>query len=64
MRKISTEAGDEIMNLAEVWKEEARAKACEIAKQFLASGTDPIFVAKNTGLSLDEVKSIQKTLEN
>lgn len=64
MSKISPKAGDEIMNLAEVWKEEgALNERLNIAKKFLAEGIDPVFVAKNTGLSLEQVKNIQKSLK-
>lgn len=69
--KLTPKAGDEIMSLAEILKEEGReegreegafTKACNIAKQLLKEGTDPVFVAKITELSLEQIKNIQKTL--
>jgi predicted transposase/invertase (TIGR01784 family) len=55
------------MSLAELLKEEGRekgreegafTKVCNIAKQLLKEGTDPIFVAKITELSLEQIKKL------
>lgn len=70
--KLAPQAGDEIMSLAEILKEEGRQNGIqegiqkgilEVAKKLLEAGTDPVFVAKNTGLSLDKVKHLQKTIK-
>jgi predicted transposase/invertase (TIGR01784 family) len=82
--KLAPQAGDEIMSLAEILKEEGRKNGIqegmqegmqkgmqkgiekgilEVAKKLLEAGTDPVFVAKNTGLSLDKVKHLQKTIK-
>jgi predicted transposase/invertase (TIGR01784 family) len=65
--KLTPKAGDEIMSLAELLKEEGRQEGRqeerqEVAKRFLADGIDPVFVAKNTGLPLEQVKRLQKTV--
>lgn len=61
--KLTPQAGDEIMSLAEILKEEGRTEALQdVAKKFLADGIDPVFVSKNTGLPLDQVKHLQKSL--
>jgi len=53
------------MSLAEQLKQEGRIegelnKEREIAKRMLDEGSDPAFVAKVTGLSLDKIKTLQK----
>ena len=63
--QISHEVGEKIMSLAEQLKEEGRiegelSKEKEIAKRLLDEGSDPAFVAKITGLSLDKIKTLQK----
>ncbi|MFT4060606.1 MAG: Rpn family recombination-promoting nuclease/putative transposase [Legionella sp.] len=67
--QISHEVGEKIMSLAEQLKEEGREKGRiegelnkerEIAKRMLDEGSDPAFVAKVTGLSLDKIKTLQK----
>ncbi len=63
--KISHEVGEKIMSLAEQLKEEGRLEGesqgrFEIAERMLAEGSDPVFVAKVTGLSLDKIKALQK----
>jgi hypothetical protein len=60
---LTSKAGDEIMSLAELLNQEGRGegaftKACNIAKQLLKEGTDPIFVAKITELSLEQIKKL------
>jgi recombination-promoting nuclease RpnB len=63
--QISHEVGEKIMSLAEQLKEEGRIegelnKELEIAMRMLEEGSDPAFVAKVTGLSLDKIKKLQK----
>lgn len=63
--QISHEVGEKIMSLAEQLKKEGRIegelnKEREIAKRLLEEGSDPDFVAKVTGLSLDKIKMLQK----
>ncbi len=59
--QISHEIGEKIMSLAEQLKEEGRLTGkFEIAERMLAEGSDPVFVAKVTGLSLDKIKALQK----
>ncbi len=63
--KISHEVGEKIMSLAEQLKEEGRLEGVlkgkfEIAERMLAEDSDPIFVAKVTGLPLDKIKVLQK----
>ena len=59
--QISHEVGEKIMSLAEQLKEEGRIeKEKEIALRMLEEGSDPAFVAKVTGLSLDKIKKLQK----
>lgn len=67
--QISHEVGEKIMSLAEQLKEEGRIEGKlegelegkqEIAKRLLEENTDPAFVAKVTGLSLDKIKLLQK----
>jgi predicted transposase/invertase (TIGR01784 family) len=59
--QISHEVGEQIMSLAEQLKEEGRIeKENEIAMRMLEEGSDPAFVAKVTGLSLDKIKKLQK----
>jgi predicted transposase/invertase (TIGR01784 family) len=67
--QISHEVGEKIMSLAEQLKEEGLIegmlkgelkKEKEIAKRLLEEGSDPAFVAKITGLSLDKIKELQK----
>ena len=53
------------MSLATQLKEEGRLegelkKEREIAKRMLEEGSDPAFVVKVTGLSLEQLKEIQK----
>lgn len=48
------------MSLAEILKEEGRLEALhQVARDLLKNGTDPVFVAKITKLSLDQIKKIQ-----
>lgn len=67
--QISQEVGEKIMSLAEQLKKEGRIegriegelnKEREIAKRLLEEGSDPDFIAKVTGLSLDKIKALQK----
>lgn len=67
--QISHEVGEKIMSLAEQLKEEGRIEGKlegklegekEIAKRLLKEGSEPDFVAKVTGLSLDKIKTLQK----
>jgi predicted transposase/invertase (TIGR01784 family) len=67
--KISPEVGEQIMSLATQLKEEGRVegrlegelnKEREIAKRMLEEGSEPAFVVKVTGLSLEQLKEIQK----
>ncbi|MCX7114438.1 MAG: Rpn family recombination-promoting nuclease/putative transposase [Gammaproteobacteria bacterium] len=59
--KLAPQAGEEIVSLAEILKEEGRNEALrQVAKELLANGTDPVFVAKITKLPLDEIKKLQK----
>lgn len=71
--KISHEVGEKIMSLAEQLREEGRfegklegklegelKKGLEIARRMLEEGSDPLFVAKVTSLTLDEIKALQK----
>ena len=67
--QISHEVGEKIMSLAEQLKEEGRIegklegelnKEKEIAKRLLDAGSDPTFVAKVTGLSLEKINKLQK----
>ena len=49
------------MSLAEQLKEEGKIEGkLEIAKKMLDEGSDLVFVAKVTGLSLDKIKALQK----
>ena len=71
--QLSPNAGDKIMSLAEILKEEGREQGLEqgreqgleqgrweakltMAKKMLDDGVEPVFVAKYTGLSLDQIK--------
>jgi hypothetical protein len=55
----------EIMNLAEILKEEGKHEGkLETAKNMLLAGSDPVFVIKVTGLSLQEVKVLKKQIES
>lgn len=59
--QISHEVGEKIMSLAEQLREEGELrKSIEIAKKMLDEGSDLVFVAKVTGLSLDKIKKLQK----
>jgi predicted transposase/invertase (TIGR01784 family) len=63
--QISHEVGETIMSLAEQIKEEGKEegkieKEREIVKRMLDTGSDPAFVAKVTGLSLEKIKMLQK----
>lgn len=71
--KISTEVGEEIMTLAEQMRQEGRfegklqgklegerEKSVEIAKRLLNENLDILFISKVTGLSLNELKNLQK----
>jgi len=49
-----------IMGLAEkIYHEGEEKGVIKVAKNMLAEGTDPIFVAKVTGLPLDVVKKLK-----
>ncbi|MBA2650536.1 MAG: Rpn family recombination-promoting nuclease/putative transposase [Legionella sp.] len=67
--KISPEVGEQIMSLAKELKEEGRLegrlegelnKEREIAKRLLKEESDPAFILKVTGLSLEEIKELDK----
>ena len=63
--QISHEVGEKIMSLAEQLKAEGRAEGknegiLEIARKMLKEGSELVFVAKVTGLSLDKIKELQK----
>ncbi|CAM4500636.1 MAG: ISNCY family transposase ISPlu22 [Legionella sp.] len=59
--QISHEVGEKIMSLAEQLKAEGKNEGIlEIAKRMLDEGSDLVFVAKVTGLSLDKIKALQK----
>jgi predicted transposase/invertase (TIGR01784 family) len=67
-QKISPEIGDEVMTLAEririegklegIAEGELKGKA-EVAQSLLASGAELAFIAKITGLSLDQLRELQ-----
>lgn len=59
--KLSPDVEKEIMSLAEKLREEGELnKSIEIAKNMLAEGSEPVFVAKVTKLSLNQIKTLQK----
>ena len=67
--QISHEVGEKIMSLAEQLKAEGRVEGLieglkkgqiESAKKMLDENSDPVFVLKVTGLSLDEINMLQK----
>ena len=58
--KLTPKAGDEIMSLAEILKEEGRfEEKINTAKRMLADGVDPACVAKATQLPLEQVKKLK-----
>lgn len=63
--KISHEVGEQIMSLATQLKEEGRLEGklegeLKIAKRMLEEGSDPAFIKKVTGLSLEQIRELQK----
>ncbi|QDQ40184.1 Rpn family recombination-promoting nuclease/putative transposase [Legionella geestiana] len=69
--QISHEVGEKIMSLAEQLKEEGRIegelkgefkKSLEIARRMLEAGSDTVFIEKVTGLSLAQIKPLQKKI--
>jgi predicted transposase/invertase (TIGR01784 family) len=67
-KNLSSETGENIMSLAQIWKAEGELKGklegelkgkLETAKNMLAEGCDPVFIVKVTGLSLAEIQGIQ-----
>ena len=63
--KLTPKAGDEIMSLAEILKEEGRVEGklegkIEIAKHMLDAGSDLAFILKVTQLPLAQIKALQK----
>ncbi len=59
--EISSEAEEDIMTMAEqLILRGKEQKSIEIAQYLLNAGSDPVFVAKATGLSPDKIKSLQK----
>lgn len=64
-QQISHQVGEKIMSLAEQLRQEGVREGelkgkLEIAKRMLAEGSDPVFIEKVTGLSIDQVKKIAK----
>jgi predicted transposase/invertase (TIGR01784 family) len=66
---LSKELGEDAMTIAQQLREEGRLegrlegeliKEREIAKRMLESGSDSTFVVKVTGLSLEQIKELQK----
>ena len=69
--EISTKAEEDIMTMAEQMRHKGREEGREegrlenaqnIAKKLLAEGTDPVFVAKITDLSLVQVKKLKEKM--
>ena len=65
---ISYEIGDKIMTAVEKWRKEGELRGkvegkLELITTMLSNGVDPMFIAKNTGVSLDEIKGIKGKLK-
>ena len=57
--QLSPNMESEIMSLAKKIKDEGKLEGTfEIAQKMLADGVEPVFVAKYTGLSLDQIKQL------
>jgi len=64
IHELAPDVEEEIMNLAEKLREEGEIKGkLEIARNMLADGVEPVFVAKYTGLSLQQVKKCKESNE-
>ena len=60
-QQISHQVGEKIMSLAEQLKQEGMREGelkgkLEIAQRMLAEGSDPVFIEKVTGLSIEQIK--------
>ncbi len=59
--EISKRAKEDIMTIAEQMMHRGIEKGkIELIKTMLTNGVDPLFIAKNTGVSISEIKEIQK----
>lgn len=63
--QISDEEGEKIMSLAEKLRLEGEIKGelkgeMKLIKKMLANGVDPVFISKNTGVSIQKIKELQK----
>jgi len=56
------------MNAVEKWRKEGELRGkiegkiegkIDLIKTMLSNGVDPMFIAKNTGVALDEIKALQ-----
>ena len=65
---VSYEIGEKIMTPAEKWRQEGELRGelrgklegkLELIKTMLSHGVEPAFIAKNTGVSMDEIKALQ-----
>ena len=61
---ISYEIGDKVMNAVEKWRKEGELRGMiegkiDLIKTMLSNGVDPVFIAKNTGVALEEIKALQ-----
>jgi len=66
--EISVQAKEDIMTIAEQMMHRGIEKGIEkgkidLIKNMLANGVDPLFIAKNTGISIHEIKEIQKNMQ-
>ena len=68
-QQISHQVGEKIMSLSEQLRQEGKLEGIregemkgklEIAERMLAEGSDPIFIEKVSGLSIDQIKKMAK----
>lgn len=67
--EISYELGEKLMTAVEKWKQEGRQEGeqtgkLELIKALLLNGVEPVFIAKNTGIALHQIKEIQDEIKN